>query len=328
MAQRLYISDFQANQLVEGVFAIQNCQLGLTRNGKPFLKCLIADKTNRLPGRMWNASEDLFNELPTNGFVRISGQTQPYQGELQVIIRSIAAVEPTIDDLRELIPSTDRDVEAMFAEVVRIVQSVEHPALKALIQAYLDDAELMDQFRSAPAAMVLHHAYLGGLLEHTESLLKLAEQVVPHYPELNRDVVITGLFLHDLGKCAELSWGSGFDYTDEGRLVGHIARGVLWLERKAEQVAAAGTPLPPGGLEILQHIILSHHGQPEFGALKIPSTPEAIFIHNIDNLDAKMQMSISAVRGEQPGAAQRGGRFTEKIWALDTRLYRPDPFAK
>ena len=312
------------NQLIEGVYAIQNCQLGMTKGGKPYLKCLLADRTGRTPGRMWNASEDLVNRLPTDGFVNVEGQTQPYQGEMQIIIQHISPAKPTDNDLQDLLPSTSKNVPEMFEQVKKILESVADPALKALLAQYLIDDQLMDLFRKAPAAMTLHHAYIGGLLEHTLSLLKLAEVFCPLYPKLNGDLIMVGLFIHDLGKCAELKWEQGFGYSDDGQLVGHVARGVIWLEQKADQCAAQGHAISDPLLSVLHHVILSHHGKQEFGALKIPATPEAIAVSLLDNIDAKVQMAVAATR-EDDTAAQLGGNFTEKIWALETRLYRPDP---
>lgn len=322
---RRYIRDLEANGFVDGPYSIQNAQLGQTKNGKPFLKCLIADKTGRTPGRMWNITEDQFHELPTNGFVWIESQVQPYQGEMQLILQKVRTYEPSTDELTELLPSTRHSIDEMFGEVVRLMSNLEHPALKALAETYLGDGDLMDRFCQAPAAQTLHHAYLGGLLEHTASLLRAADALLPLYPQLNRDIVLMGLFLHDLGKCYELKWKTGFGYTTDGQLVGHIARGVLMLEEKA--ATCANDPdepvaVPQPILAVLGHIILSHHGTPEFGALKIPATPEAIFISNLDNLDAKMNLAIGEARNpDKPGDAE----FTEKIWALDTRLYKPDP---
>ena len=332
MPDRVYIKDLRDNEPIEGVFNIQNCQLGQTRNGKPFLKCLLADKTGRLAARMWSATEELFEYLPTDGFVRVRGQTQPYQGEIQIIIQQIEPWEPTDDDLIDLLPSTEFDIDDMFAQLKAIIATLEHADVNALADAYLNDDELMAKFRRAPAAMTLHHAFLGGLLEHTLQLMKVADAALPLYPQLNRDIVLMGLFLHDLGKCVELSWEVGFSYTDEGHLVGHIARGSIWLQRKADDCRALGHKISEPILRVLHHIILSHHGQPEFGALKIPATPEAMFVSLIDNVDAKMHMVLAAAKRSDTRAAdiasdstQANRFFSEKIWALDTRVYRPDP---
>ncbi|MCE9589938.1 MAG: HD domain-containing protein [Planctomycetes bacterium] len=324
-SRRAFIKDLEANKLVEGVYAIQNCQIGQTKAGKPFIKCLIADKTGRTPGRMWNATEELFSTLPTDGFVWISAQSQPYQGEMQLIIQQIEKATPSPVELADLLPCSKYDPEEMFAEVTKVMESLTHPAIKALAKQYLDDTDLMDRFKRAPAAMTLHHAYISGLLEHTLSLLRLAQAVLPLYPQLNRDIVLMGLLLHDMGKCTELTWETGFGYSDDGQLVGHVARGVIWLQRKAEDCAALGQKVPEPVLRVLHHIILSHHGKAEFGALKIPATAEAIAVSLMDNMDAKLHMAIVATRGESEKAAELGGNFTEKVWALETRLYRPDP---
>jgi len=325
VSDRTNIADLDPSQYLEGVYAIQNCQLGQTKAGKPFLKCLLADSTGRTPGRMWNASQQLFSELPTDGFVEIKGQTQPYQGEVQIIIQAIRAVEPTPEILLELLPRTTHDIDVMWDELVALMGSIKHMPLRYLAEAYFKDEELMERLRTAPAAQTMHHAYLGGLLEHTLNLLKLADASLPLYPQVNRDVVLMGLFLHDLGKTQELVWETGFGYSDRGHLVGHIAQGAIWLQQKADTIAAEGHALTDELLMVLQHIILSHHGKPEFGAQKIPATPEAIFVSLLDNVDAKMQMAIAAAdRESEPKDEKLGGTFTEKIWALETRVYRPD----
>ena len=327
LPERVYIRDLKAAQHIDGVFAVQNCQLGKTKNGKPFIKCLLADKTGRTPGRMWNTTEEQFQTLPTDGFVWIAGQTQPYQGEMQIIIQDIRPFEPSASDLTELLPSTEHDIDQMFSEVLKLLQSLENPAIKELANRYLEDGALMDKFCQAPAAMTLHHAYLGGLLEHTLGLMRLADAFCPLYPQLNRDIMLFGLFLHDLGKCMELTWENGFGYSDDGQLIGHIARGVILLEDKAKACAEVDVKVPAAILRVLSHIILSHHGVPEFGALKVPATPEAIAISILDNLDAKLNMAIAVTRGRDVKAGDLGGDFTEKVWALDTKLYRPDPTA-
>ena len=328
MAQRVLIKNLKPSELIDGVFVIHNCQLGQTRSGKPFIKCLLSDRSARTPGRMWNVTEELFGQLPTDGFVWIEGQAQPYQGELQIIIQQIRAVDPRPTDLEHLLPSTRYDIDQMFEQVTQQLGAMNHPPLRTLARAYLDDEELMGRFRRAPAAMTLHHAYLGGLLEHTLNLLRLAAAVCPMYEQLNQDLVVMGVFIHDLGKCYELQWESGFGYTDQGQLVGHVALGVLGLQAKADQCAAAGSPLAAPLLQVLHHIILSHHGEPQFGALKVPATPEALTVSMLDNLDAKLYMAMEATRSEAAQALGRQmGPFTEKIWTLGTRMYRPDPAA-
>ncbi len=330
---RRFISSFGPAERVQGVFAISNAQLGRTKQDKPFLKCLISDKTGQLAARMWSIDPAQFKRIPTDGFVYIEGETQPYQGDLQLIVQAIDPVEPEADELRDLIPCSKQDPEIMFAELRVLLDTMKHPAAKALAQVYLNDDHLMTAFKKAPAAKSMHHAFLGGLLEHTLSLVKLADRVCPLYPKISRDIVVLGLFLHDLGKTRELVYDRTFSYSDRGELIGHIVDGAIMLHDKAQQVMReTGQRLPPNLVMVLQHIILSHHGVPEFGAAKIPATPEAMLVSMLDNLDAKTTMALAAARpdsaladpSEQKGESL-GGNFTEKQWALDTKLFRPDP---
>lgn len=314
------------NGFIDGVYSILNPQIGTTRAGKPYLKCLLRDASGEVPARQWTFDEAAFDDLNRTGFVWVAGHTQLYNGQIQLILEQIKAVEVSAEEMTALLPTTTQDIDAMFEEMCSIMRSMKHPAMLALAEAYLADEDLMAKFKLCPAAMSLHHAWIGGLLEHTLQLLKLAEVMLPLYPQLNRDIVLMGLFLHDLGKTAELSWEKGFDYTPDGNLIGHIVRGAVWLQFKAAVAARqSGHKLPIEALRVLQHIIISHHGVPEFGAAKTPATPEAIFISQLDNLDAKTQMALSAARPQAPGESEGASDFTDKIWALDTKLYKPDP---
>lgn len=325
-ASRKFIRDLGPNERVEGVFTISNAQLGRTRQDKPYLRCLISDRSGELAGRMWSIEEATFRRLPTEGFVWLEGETQPYQGELQLIIHNVERTEPSPEQMRLLLPSTSHDVGAMFEELRALLGTLAHPAMRDLAETYLTDEMLMDQFRAAPAAKSMHHAYLGGLLEHTLNLLRLADRVCPLYPKISRDLVLMGLFLHDLGKTRELVYDRAFTYSERGELIGHVVEGAIMLHDRAQQtVARTGRRLPTGSLTVLQHIILSHHGVPEFGAAKIPMTPEAILVSLLDNLDAKTTIALAAARPDNPPAYDLGGNFTEKHWALDAKLYRPDP---
>jgi 3'-5' exoribonuclease len=326
---RQYIVKMRNAERISGAFAIANTQQGTTRNEKPYLRCLLSDRTGEAAGRMWSVDESTFRRIPTDGFVWIDGETQSYQGSLQIIIHSIDAIDPTPEQLRELLPVCKRDPEEMFAEVTQMLGTLEHPAMKALAQAFLDDEYLMERFRMAPAAKSMHHAYLGGLCEHTLQLLNLATVICPLYPKMNRDLVLLGLFLHDLGKTRELQYDRTFGYTDHGQLIGHIVEGAIMLRDKAQtMIREQGIRPPTGAMMVLEHIILSHHGVLEFGAAKIPATPEAILVSMLDNLDAKSTMALAATRPDEAPAMDLGGNFTQKHWALGTMLYRPDPLAE
>jgi 3'-5' exoribonuclease len=305
---------------VEGVYSIVNPQLAQTRNNKPYLKCIIRDASGEISARAWSFEEAQFDTIANAGFVFLRGSTQAYQGQVQLVIEQIEPREVTVEEMRSLLPSTTKDIDAMFARVAELLRSMEHPAMRALAEQYLGDERLMEDFRAAPAAMSVHHAWIGGLLEHTHQMMELADRMLPLYPALNRDIVLFSLFAHDLGKTVELDWERGFSYTNEGQLVGHIVRGAIWLQIKAAH-ASKVEKLPGETLRVLQHILLAHHALPEHGAAKIPATPEAVFVAQLDNLDAKSQAAISAAKREYAG----GGDWTDKVWALDTKVYRPDP---
>ncbi len=320
------IRSLPPNGYVEGVYAILNPQIGTTRAGKPYLKCLLRDATGEVTARQWSLDEAAFPELGSTGFVWAAGHTQLYNGQLQLIVEQLKPVQVGQDELAALLPSTNRNIDEMFGEITAMLGTLGHSAVKALAEVYLADEDLMSSFRRAPAAVSMHHAYIGGLLEHTLQLLKLAEVMLPLYPRLNRDIVLMGLFLHDLAKTTELTWEKGFDYTTDGNLIGHVVRGAIWLQVKAALAGKqSGHRLPPDALRVLQHIIISHHGEPEYGAAKLPSTPEAIFVAMLDNLDAKTEMALSHSRTDPAPVLVIEGDFTDKVWALGTRLFKPDP---
>lgn len=324
----ILITDLKPNARFAGIFAIANAQLGVTRNGDPYLAAILSDRTGRCPARKWQMDRAEFEQLPADGFVYAEGRTQPFKGELQLIIERIELHEPSPDQLRDLLPVAKRPLEDMFADVRALLATVQHPAMRALIDEYLADEMLVSNFMEAPAAKMMHHAYIGGLLEHTLSLLRLADLICPLYPRINRDLVMVGLFLHDLGKTRELHWHGPFSYTDRGELIGHIVDGAIMLHDKAHAaMRRTGIRMPGAAITVLQHIILSHHTLAEYGSPKPPSTPEAVLVAQLDQLDARTVIALDAARPDQKPAADLGGNFTEKQWSLGTKLYRPDPLA-
>ncbi len=321
----MFINELEPSQYLEGVYTLQNPQKGVAKTGKPYLKAIVGDRSGKIPVRMWTITEPLYNSLQNAGFVWIEGHTQPYQGEVQLVLQGIRVADEDEIDLESLLPRTKFDVDAMFDELRTLLGSLAHPSMVGLAKAYLEDEKLMKAFRTAPAAVSMHHAYIGGLLEHTLQLCRLADRICPLYPRISRDLVLMGLFLHDLAKCFELRYDLGFSYSDEGQLLGHLAMGVLLLQRKSDEARIKyGVEIPPDALMVLHHIILSHHSLPEYGAAKIPATPEAILVSRLDELDAKTQMALDACR---PDSGDFGTAFTDKLWALDTKLYRLDPLA-
>ncbi len=310
--------------MVEDVYVVTNKQLAQTANGKHYIKAFVSDRSNQITARMWNASRDIFNAMPDGGFLRLRGRVENYQNNLQIIIEQIWAAKEGTFEVGDLMPHTSKNIAKMSQKLTEILGSIQNRHLAAIVQAYLDDEKLMNAFCRAPAAQTFHHAFIGGLLEHTLNAIEVADAAVKFYPGLNRDLIVAALFLHDIAKTWELVFETSFGYSDGGQLIGHIVKSAIWLDQKAKVAEQAlGERIPPALVNALQHIILSHHEKPEFGAARIPSTPEAVFVAMIDNLDAKMMIVLQACRGEFGGGTAEGN-WTEYIKALGGRLYRPD----
>ena len=324
--RRLYLCNCAPGDVVEDVFVMTGKQLSATSNGKPFIKAFLSDKTSQVTARMWNATREIFNALPESGFVLVRGRVENYQNNLQFIMEQLWPPKEGTFDVADLIPHTTKDIPQMCRRLKEMLDSIQNRHLSALIQAYQDDSKLMTDFCKAPAAMSFHHAFLGGLLEHTLNAIEVADAVCRFYPGLNRDLVIAGIFLHDIAKTWELCYDCSFGYTDGGQLVGHIVKSAIWVEHKAREAEAIlGEKIPQSLIDAVQHIILSHHGSMDlaFGSARNPLTPEAIAVHYIEDLDAKLMMSVSATRGGAKEGVE--GNWTEYMKAFGGRLYRPDP---
>src|SRR2546421_7559365 len=319
--RRVFLRECVPGDLIEDVFVLQGKQFSAASNGKHFIKVLVSDRSCQVPARMWNATRSLFDAMP-DGFARVRGKVENYQGNLQVIIEQVWPAREGTFDVGDLLPHTTKHIPSMCNKLSEILGSIQNRYLAALVQAYLDDDNLMTNLCRAPAAMSMHHAFIGGLLEHKLNAIEVADAIVKFYPGLNRDVLITGIFLHDIAKTWELAYSTAFSYTDGGQLVGHIVKSAMWVEQKAKEAEdLLGEPIPQQLVDVLQHIILSHHGEPEFGAARTPSTPEAIAVHYIENMDAKLMMSLHATRGE---GVSGEGNWTDYMKAFSGRLYRPD----
>lgn len=320
--RRLFLRDCEPGDVVEDVFVLTGKQLSATTTGKFFIKAFVSDRTTQVTARMWNASREMFAALPESGFLRLRGRVENYQNNLQLIIEQFWPARDGTYDAADLMPHTTRDIDEMCQKIFELCGSIQNRYLSALVQAFLDDEELITNFCKAPAAMNFHHAFIGGLLEHTLNSMQVADAVAAFYPTLNRDIVLAGVFLHDIAKTWELTYDCAFGYSDGGHLVGHIVKAAMWVEQKA-QVAESmlGEQIPRDLVDVMQHIILSHHGTPEFGAARVPSTPEALAVHCIENMDAKLTMALTATRMDN---APVDGNWTEYMKAFGGRLYRPD----
>ena len=320
---RRYIAELAPGERIEDqVFLIASKDLRTTTQGSLYIHAVLVDRTGQMPARVWQASESMYQAMPEGGFLRLKGRCESYKGSLQFIIDAVRPVEdPQSVDLSEFLPRTEGDVEAMWARVQEILAGIKNEFAAALMAEFLADEELVHRFKTAPAAAQLHHAYVGGLLEHTLAVLELALLVVPRYPKLSLDLVLAGVFLHDIAKTAELKYETNFGYTDSGQLVGHVVQGAVWVELKAAAAAKKlGKPFPVEIKQALQHIVVAHHGQYEFGSPTLPATPEVMVVHHLDNLDAKVTMMLRAIETDHDPKSH----WTQFHRALESRIYKPD----
>ena len=314
----IYIADlaeFDEGKLFDSFFLLLHKQQRTSKTNKPYLCLTLCDKTGQIEGRVWEVSDPRIARDANRGdIVKVRGSVSRFDDRLQVKVDQLRRANAGEADKTDLMPATTFDVDTMWRELLGFVESFTEPDLKRLLTALLADPAIAQAYREAPAARQLHHAWLGGLLEHVISLLRLADRVAPNYPILHRDLLLTGVILHDIGKVRELAWEIGFEYTVEGQLLGHIHMGAELVERTIESL-----PGFPDRLKTLViHMILSHHGKLEFGSPKLPMIPEALVLSFVDDLDAKMQ----AVANEFSKSEKEGkdaGELTGKVWALDQR---------
>ena len=317
----MFIKDIQPGRTLQETYMVSQPVLRHTSRGDLYIAMFLSDKTGKANSRIWQASEELYQSIPSEGFVRIRGKSELYQGKLQIIINDVVVVGSETVNLSDYMPRTEKDIDQMYRQVKDILAAIESPDLKRLVDSFLADHELMKQFCAAPAAMSMHHAYLGGLLEHTLNMLMAAKALFPLYPKIQKDLVLTAIFVHDIAKTQELSYNICFSYTDSGQLLGHIIQGTQMITQKADILALDGTPIPQPILDSLLHIVVSHHGQYDFGSPKLPATPEAFMVSYIDNLDAKMNQTAALIENDLGD----GGNWTSYQKSLETRLYRQRP---
>jgi len=316
----LFINQIEAGLQINDVYMVTQPILRNTTRGDFYIAMYLSDRTGKLNGRMWRTTEVVYSRLPTEGFVRIRGVAELYQSAMQIVVNDFVVIEADKVSLSDYMRRTEKNIPQMLGETKEILAGIGHAGLKALVDEFLGDADLMREFAAAPAAMQMHHAYLGGLLEHTHSMLKVARAILPLYPKIQADLVLTAIFLHDIAKTKELSYKMGFSYTDPGQLTGHIVQGVQMVDKKVAALAEKGTVLDQAVLDSLNHIILSHHGKFEFGSPKLPATAEAFMVYYIDDLDAKMNQVTNLI-DNHPGEAD----WTAYQRALETKLYRKRP---
>ena len=289
---RRFISQLGQRDSVDETFLASQKQLRANRNGNLYLQLQLSDRTGSMMAMQWNASDKIFDSFDDGNHVRAQGTTQLYNGSIQLIVTDITPVDSETVDAADYCILTDEEIERLVNQLNEKLRQMENPALRNLAECFLSDEVFMSKFTRAPAGVKNHHAYHGGLLEHVVGLIELVQIVATQYSQLNPDLMTMGAFLHDSGKINELEYDQSFAYSDEGQLIGHLVMGIKILEDKtAQSEQLSGEPFPEELLLRLKHMIVSHHGEYEFGSPKLPMTPEAIALHFLDNLDAKMHLA-------------------------------------
>jgi 3'-5' exoribonuclease len=290
-----YVQDCQPNDRLTSYFLVQAKEVRFKKNsGEPYLSLTLSDRTGQIEAKMWDGVEEIVETFDRDDFIKVKANIQLYRDKPQMILQKLRRAEESEIDLGDYVPHTKRDVDEMLTELRDAVNGFQNPHLRALVRAFLDDEEVGAKLRVAPAAKSLHHAVVGGLLEHVCSLMNLARLVASNYDYLDVDLLQTGVMLHDIGKIDELTYDRSFGYSSEGQLLGHITMCVQMIERKCAQLP----DFPPRLKSLVEHMVLSHHGRYEFGSPKLPSFPEALALSYIDDLDSKLESMRAAMDAE------------------------------
>ncbi|MBI3684616.1 MAG: HD domain-containing protein [Acidobacteria bacterium] len=312
-----YAAEVQPNQVITSTFLVQAKDIRSKKTGEPYLSLVLGDRTGELDAKMWDNVEEVMETFGRDDFIKVRGLAQIHQNRLQLTIQKLQKVDEQAVDFADYFPASKRNPEEMFGELSQVIAGFANVHLKALCEAFLGDGEIARLLKMAPAAKSMHHAYLGGLLEHVLSLCTLARMTAPHYG-VDPDLLLTGVLLHDIGKIHELSYDRSFGYSTEGHLLGHMQIGLRMVDEKVRAL-----PGFPGKLKmLLEHMILSHHGELEFGSPKAPLFPEALLLHHLDNLDSKME----AMRYSLEKDRTMGGFLTTYNAALDRQVFKKEKF--
>jgi 3'-5' exoribonuclease len=322
-ALRRYVNQLGERENIDQVFLVADKQLRANRNGNLYLQLRLTDKTGSLTGMLWNASDSTFNSVETGNYLRVAGTTQIYNGQLQMIVTRIEPTDPRQIDEQDFVTVSTEEIDRLAQRLTEMLRGVRNVHLRNLSECFLADEHFMGKFTTAPAGIKNHHAYRGGLLAHVVSLMEACRAVAPLYPDLDGDLLLLGAFLHDAGKIDELTYDREFGYSDEGQLIGHVVMIISTVEDKvAESERLSQEKFPAELLLRLKHLIVSHHGEYEFGSPKLPMTLEAIALHLLDNLDAKLY-SVAQILKEDVGSDSNWTSFNQALGRKFFKGQRP-----
>ncbi len=293
--KKISVEHFQEKDKIETVLLVKEKHLNMGKTGKPYLSVLLSDKTGQIDGRVWDNADDLNKKFDDGDLSWVQGVVQVFQGRKQIIIRDIQKVQVDDYDIKDFLPASDNSSELMYVELLQFVDEVENSHLRQLLENTVNDKEIKPLLLKAPAAKNIHHAWIGGLLDHTMSILKIMKFLSSHYQTLNRDLLYFGAIYHDIGKVWELSYGGTTSYTDKGRLIGHMGIALELIDRKSNHIEGFSDELR----DICKHIVLSHHGKLEFGSPKRPKFLEALVVSMVDELDSRINILEGFMKDER-----------------------------
>ncbi len=319
---RRFVSQLAHQETIDQIFLASEKQLRPNRNGNLYLQLDLSDRSGSIAARMWNASENDYRGFENGDYVRVEGCTQLFQGTIQLIATGIRKVSPNEVNPDDFMILDSKEIDGYVVKLGSLLRKLRDPYLLNLAECFLMDDEFMRKFSRAPAGVKNHHAYIGGLLEHVVNLMEVCLAVAPLYPSINADLLLMGAFLHDMGKIDELTYERDFAYSDEGQLIGHLVMAIGILDRKLKEVERlSGEPLPEELALRLKHMIVSHHGQYEYGSPKLPMTLEAVALHHLDNLDAKVH-SFEQLMRDDPNVESG---WTNYNTSLGRKLFKGAP---
>src|SRR5689334_535920 len=273
------------NKVVTSTFVVVAKQIKPKKTGEPYLALTLGDRSGQIEAKMWDNVEDAMDGFEQEDFVKVKGLVNKYKNRFQLTIHKLRKLGDTEIDFADYLPKTTKDIGELWRTLAEFVASFENPHLKSLVEAFMSDPVIAEAYRCAPAAKSLHHAYIGGLLDHVVSLFRSCDLMCRNYPQINRDLLLTGAFLHDIRKIHELTYNRAFTYSTRGQLLGHMIIELEMLQAKLAQFPQ----FPPELKTLIEHLIISHHGEYEFGSPKLPMFPEALMLHYLDDLDSKME---------------------------------------
>lgn len=300
------IPNLKDKDAVDSLFLVKERNVAIGKNGRPFMSLLVGNATGSIDARLWDRVDELAREFEVGDVIKIKGQVQLFQNRKQLVVHRLETVDPTTIDLEQFIPRSSNSADDMLVELTNIVRTMKNDHLRQLIMDTLEDPELRPLILKAPAAKSIHHAWLGGLLEHILSICKIMDFIGSHYAFLNRDLLLFGAIFHDIGKLHELSYECGISYTDRGRLVGHMQIACELIDKKSSRILGFNEELR----DICKHIILSHHGKLEYGSSKRPKFLEAMVVAMVDDFDSKVATIKNLVEAER-GSGEKWSRYSD-----------------